>query len=285
MTNKEHDKAPWVDLHLHSLCSDGADSPERLVARAASLGLQALALTDHDTTAGVTAARRAAAKHGLGFLSGIEISAEFKGREMHVVGLGIDIAEKALEELLSTLAAMRRQRTHEILDRLHRIGLTLDPGLIMNRDTAMTLGRMHIAVRLYEMGAAKTVQGAFDRFLNPGRPAHVPKRLPPAVQAIATVQAAGGLAFLAHPGLGNWRRRRVEALLELPFDGLEAWHISHTPYMTRTFMEMAEARALLVSGGSDCHGGIKGDKPTLGLVRVPYACYADIVERLETRKA
>ncbi len=281
MTPTPNHDGPWVDLHLHSSFSDGADPPEQVVARAHGCEISAIALTDHDTTAGVERARFAAEGAGLGFLAGVEISAAFKEREIHVVGLGIDVGTPELGVLLNTLSEMRQRRLDAILQALRRMGLALDGEQVMSKDMHAQPGRMHVAKALHHMGAATTVQNAFDRYLNPGCPAYVPKQLSHAEEAIAAIHKAHGLAFLAHPGLGRWSPGRVNTLLALPFDGIEAWHVSHTPDMTRQFIAMAKKRALLLAGGSDCHGSIKGDAPTMGRVKVPYACYATIVERLK----
>ena len=281
MTPRPDEDGAWVDLHLHSSCSDGADPPEQVVARARAFEISAIALTDHDTIAGVERARNAAEAIGLGFLPGVEISAEFKGREIHVVGLGVDVASPVLGDLLHVLSEMRRRRLTAILDALQRMNLSLDVEQVLDSNIHVQPGRMHVAKALRHMGAATSVQNAFDRYLNPGCPAHVPKQLPPAEEVIAATHQARGLAFLAHPGLGRWSPGRVNALLALPFDGIEAWHVSHTPDMVRQFSAMAGKRSLLVAGGSDCHGGIKGEAPTMGRVKVPHDCYATIVKRLK----
>ena len=257
----------WVDLHLHSNHSDGTESPEQLVARVAAAGATAMALTDHDTVAGVAAAREAAMAAGIGFLDGVEISAVFEGREMHVVGLNVSIQAEPLTQLLGELADMRRNRMDAIHAKLRRVGI-----VVPHAPDMQAPGRMHVATALRDMGKAATVQQAFDRYLNSGGPAYVPKELPDVSRVIAAIHAAEGLAFIAHPGLGHWAMKRLERLLALPFDGLEAWHPSHTPAVTNRFLAVAQQRDLLVSGGSDCHGNVKGEGCTLGRVKTP-ACH------------
>ncbi len=275
----------WIDLHLHSSCSDGADAPDQVAARAAACGAAAIALTDHDTTAGLARARTAADALGLGFLEGVEISAAHQDRELHVVGLGVAPEAESLRALLDALGDMRRRRASKIVERLHRVGVHLDPPEPTPDQEQTPPGRMHVAVALQRMGAAATVQGAFDRYLNRGCPAHVPKQLPPVAQAIDAIHDAGGLAFLAHPGLGRRLLRHLPALLEFPFDGIEAWHPSHTPEITQECVHAAQARGLLLSGGSDCHGGVKGEPPALGRVKVDYRHYEKIAEALAEKAA
>jgi len=268
----------WVDLHLHSCRSDGAETPERLVERAAAAGATAIALTDHDTVAGVADAQQAATKAGMGFLTGVEISAAFDGREIHVVGLGLDAHNDALQKLLGELARMRRERMRAIHKRLRTLGIPADE--TRGKEEGNGLGRMHVAVALRDMGKADTVQGAFERYLNRGRPAYVPKELPNIKLAVEAIHTARGLAFIAHPGLGHWIMKRLDALLALPFDGLEAWHPSHTHAVTRQIMAVAESRRLLLSGGSDCHGNVKNEGLLLGRIKTPAEYYHHILDAL-----
>jgi len=266
----------WVDLHLHSSCSDGTETPEELVVRAAGIGASAMALTDHDTVKGVCAAQQAAESAGLAFLTGVEISCCFDEREMHIVGLGIDTNAPELKALLKTLAEMRRNRMDAIIKRLNNRGVTFEQPDRQNG----SVGRMHVAVALHEMGKASSVQNAFDKYLNRGCPAYVPKQLPSAAQAVDTIHAAKGLAFIAHPGLGPWIMKQLPNLLKLPFDGLEAWHPSHNTFLTNDIIDLAQTRSLLLSGGSDCHGNIKGDGITLGRIKTPLSCFKHIMDAL-----
>ena len=270
----------WVDLHLHSSRSDGTETPEELVARAAATGAAAIALTDHDTVDGVLAAQQAAAQHGMAFLPGVEISACFDGRELHIVGLGIDTEAPALTQLLEQLSQMRCNRMDTIIRRLQDNGVLDETPAACSKNTRGGMGRMHVAVALHEMGKAKTVQHAFDKYLNRGCIAHVPKQLPEAAQAVAAIHAANGLAFMAHPGLGRWMLKQMDRLLTLPFDGLEAWHPSHTPSITNEILEVALSHQLLISGGSDCHGNIKGEGTSLGRIRTPIIHFRQIVDAL-----
>lgn len=266
-----------ADLHLHTCYSDGLDAPEAVADRAAALGLQAIAITDHDTCAGIPEARSAAGARGLAFLAGIEISACFERMEVHVLGLGVAEAEPALAMLTERFASDRAARMGAILDALVEQG-ALPEAAAAGLDRAR-LSRMHIARLLRDRGVTRSAQEAFDRYLNPRRAAWRPKLLLPVAEAIAAIHAAGGLAFVAHPGLGRTLRRRLDALLEYAFDGIEAYHVRHSPGRTEELLTLARIRGLLVCGGSDCHGGIKG-RVEMGRVRLPLAHYERIRERL-----
>lgn len=270
----------YADLHLHSTYSDGADTPKRVVERAAQLDIAALALTDHDTTDGVEEARAAAEALDIGFLAGTEISASFEGREMHVLAYGIDCASAALQRLLQILAQMRQERIARILERLEAVGIPIREKAEGSEFAESMTGRMHVAVLLHQMEQVPTVQAGFDRYLNRGRPAFVPKLLPEASEVIEVIHEARGLAFLAHPGLGKTLKKRLNKMLTLPFDGIEVWHTSHSREMREQFLQIADEQELLISGGSDCHGSMKGEAPTMGRVKTPMSCYERICERL-----
>ncbi len=267
----------FVDLHLHSNQSDGSDVPEQVVARALRVGATAIALTDHDTVSGVAAAQAAAQRGGLDFLTGTEISTYYKGREIHVLGLGIDIHHEGLLGALDSLCQQRQERGTTILTQLSALGMPLTERLVDVEGGA--LGRMHIACAMTEAGYVKKPQEAFDRYLNAGKAAYVPKRNLPIDEAIDLVHAAGGLAFVAHPGLGKNVRKLLPELLALPFDGIEAYHVSHNPGRVEEFRSLAQARGLLISGGSDCHGTVKG-KALLGSVQTPRAVFDAIQDAL-----
>lgn len=273
-------ESPWADFHLHSTCSDGADAPEEVAARVAAAGARAFALTDHDTTAGNPAAAAAAAAHGLICLHGTEISTQFERMEIHVIALGCREGDPALEAALARLRASRETRSTAIVEKLQRLGIDIAPQLAeTGANEGGSTGRMHIAAALAAHGTVRRPQDAFDRLLNPGKPAFVPREKLPLAEALELVHAAGGLAFIAHPGLGHTTRKALPRLLLLPFDGIEAYHISHTPGRTEEFSQLARERGLLISGGSDCHGGIKGRRE-LGRVRLPWHAVEAILKRL-----
>ncbi len=274
------DTGGWVDLHLHSCCSDGSDRPAEVVRRAAALGMSGLALTDHDSVQGLDEAAGAARQYGLGFLNGVEISAGCGGIEVHVTGLGVRPENGLFQETVSGLAGGRSRRFLDMARRLQDAGYpVLEHAEAAVRD-GRPCGRMNLAARLKEMGVTRTVQEGFDRFLKPGGAGYVPKPLIPVEDAIKAVHAAEGLAFVAHPALSKSLLRLLPELLKRPFDGIEAYHMSHSPAQVGELLDLVRARGLYVAGGSDCHGTIKGQAPEMGRVRVPLAVIRPLLERL-----
>lgn len=188
-----------VDLHLHSTASDGVLDPAELVAHVARHGVELMALTDHDTVAGVEAAAAAAALHAIGFVAGVEISADWRGREVHVLGLAIDSSAPLLACGLAAQQARRVERAERIAGRLQAAGAPGQEALAGIRAQGCLPTRTHFARALVRLGAARDVQNAFDRWLGRGKPGHVASGWPALAEATAWITAAGGKAVIAHP--------------------------------------------------------------------------------------
>lgn len=265
----------FVDLHLHTNHSDGSDSPARVVERAVDCGLSAMAITDHDTVSGVAEAAEAAARLGIELLSGVEISSKLGKREVHILGLGVDPGPGPLVDALERQAEGRRSRAERMVARLNDLGVPVDRKKIEAKTADGVVGRMHIAQEIMAVGCATNVQDAFDKYIKAGRPAYVPKDVIAIGDAVDLIQGAKGLALVAHPGLGNLYQQ-LDALLKFPFDGIEVYHSRHTPGQIKTFEEVVQSKGLLATGGSDCHGTIKGEPPLMGCARVPYRIYKDL---------
>jgi len=188
-----------VDLHLHSTASDGMLDPAALVAHVAACGVRLMALTDHDTVAGVGVAAEAARDRGIGFVAGVELSVTWRGRELHVLGLAIDPEAPVLARGLGSQQALRKSRAERIAERLEDAGA---PGRSAHA-SILAAGslptRTHFARALVSLGAAADIQAAFDRWLGRGRPGHVASGWPTLAEATGWITAAGGKAVIAHP--------------------------------------------------------------------------------------
>jgi len=275
----------FVDLHTHSSVSDGDRSPAEVVRLAEARRLAAVALTDHDTTAGLAEAAAAAEPLAVRFVPGVEISAKTRRGMLHVVGLGIDPARRGLQAVLRRVSDARRRRNPKMIAKLRALGV--DISLAELRDFAggsESVGRLHMARLLCRKGHAASTADAFKRYLGVGGPAYVDKERLESADAIAAIHAAGGLAVLAHPvhlecANAAQLERIVRSFRHHGLDAIEVYHSDHTPAQTRLVLDLARRLGLMVSGGSDFHGG---GKPGVGVgsPRTPRAAVEQLLAAL-----
>ena len=273
----------FADLHLHTRFSDGTYAPEEVAAEARRHGLAAIALTDHDTVEGCAAAAAACAAAGLEFLVGVELTAEQDGRELHLLGYGMDSTSPDLLQALARFQNVRQQRIREIVARLNQLGIALTADTVFALANCQSPGRPHVARALVAAGVCASLEEAFERFLKKHRPAWVPKFKMSAAEAITLIHQAGGAAVLAHPALN-----RVDDLLPgfvaAGLDGIECFHTKHSPAIRDRYIGLANRLGALITGGSDCHGMNKG-KPLIGTVRLPYVHFEKLKARVMQRRA
>lgn len=257
-----------VDLHTHSSASDGELSSTALIAEARRLGLASIALTDHDTIAGIAEARRAASEAGIEFIPGIEIEIDFEPGEFHLLGYGIDETSPPLLEAVSKLARARHERNQAILERIAQAGLPLDIAAVEAISQVSYIGRPHLADLLVKARCVRTRQEAFDRWLGKGKPFYIRKSCLPLKDAIAVIRAAGGIPVLAHPYSLFVSKPMLGTLLsqwkEMGVEGLEAYHPTAKYGQCAILERMAGERGMLVTAGSDYHGKMR---PECGLGR------------------
>ncbi len=259
--------AGGADLHLHTLFSDGTFTPEELAQRGAQVGLAAMALTDHDTVEGCERMSQACRSLGVEFIAGTELTAEFEGHEVHLLGYFLDEHQPALLAEIKKFQTVRQERIREMVSRLNRLGVPLRAETVFELANCHSPGRPHVARALALEGLCGSMDQAFERFLKKGRPAWVPKYKISALDAIALIHQAGGLAALAHPGL-NHCDQHIPRLASDGLDGLECFHSKHSGAQSEHYLAVARRLNLAVTGGSDCHGFSKG-KPLIGGVRLP----------------
>ncbi len=259
----------WVDLHLHTTASDGVLSPSEIVRYAREQGLQAVAITDHDTIDGNAEALDEGAKLGLEVISGVEISAQFDLGSMHILGFFIDIGNTALKERLALLQETRAQRNPKMVEKLRKLGVDLTYDEILHASGGGQVGRPHFAHVLLTKGYVNTVQEAFDRYLGKGAPAYVDKFRFDPKEAMGLIREAGGIPVLAHPfTLHIPSPHQLDALLgelvPLGLMGIEVFYPEHTKDQISLYKDLAQKHDLLVTGGSDYHG-IEADKVEIGI--------------------
>jgi 3',5'-nucleoside bisphosphate phosphatase len=259
--------AGYADLHLHTLFSDGTFTPEELAQRGAQVGLVAMALTDHDTVEGCARMDLSCRSLGLEFIPGAELTAEFDGHEVHLLGYFLDVQQPKLLGEIKKFQDVRQERIHEIVAKLNQMGVPLRAEAVFALANCHSPGRPHVARALAQEGLCGSMDEAFERFLKKGRPAWIPKYRISALDAMALIHQAGGLAVLAHPGL-NHCDHLIPHLATDGLDGLECFHSKHTRTQSEYYLALAERLNLAVTGGSDCHGFSKG-KPLIGGVKLP----------------
>ena len=267
-----------IDLHTHTDASDGRCSPAELVRRAVRAGITTLAITDHDTVAGVPDAASHAARAGLTLVPGIEITSVVEGADVHVLGYFVDVESRALAEFLAAQRADRVRRLRAMGGRLAALGCPLDiEALVASRRSGHSVGRPLVADALIEARYVDSVAEAFDRFLGEGRPAYEPRCGATPVEVIGRIVEAGGVASLAHPGTLN-RDDLIPALLGAGLAAIEVYHSDHLPEQVERYRHLAAEHGLAATGGSDYHadGEYGAD---LGGVLLPAGDYADLVER------
>jgi 3',5'-nucleoside bisphosphate phosphatase len=279
----------YVDLHLHTTASDGTRSPSEIVNYAKSKGLQAIAITDHDTIEGLTEAMAEGERIGFEVIPGIEISAEHTPGSMHLLGYFLDIHHPLLKERLEYLQKARAERNPKIVENLNRLGVKMTYDEVVKASGGGQVGRPHFAQVLLEKGYVRSFQEAFDRFLKNGASAYVDKFRFTSAEAIHFIGAAGGVAVVAHPNtLGNNNSRALEAiLLQLVREGLrgiEVFYPEHSPVETAQYKFLAEKHGLLMTGGTDYHG-IEGNELEIGVGRGDMKLPYTIIENLKAARS
>ena len=274
-----------IDLHMHSTASDGTLSPTELMRFAAECGCNTVALTDHDTAAGVSEARSEAHRLGIRFIAGIEVSSLWGGRSIHVVGLGIDDTNPVLTRKVREFEVSRTRRAAQIAEKLAALGT---PGMLAKAtafaENKLNVSRVHFALALLEAGAVKNQQEAFDRYLGDGKPAYIMAPWPTVAEAVDLIHTAGGIAVMAHPGRYHFKNDWTvdELMKDFAAAGGEAVEVisgSQQPDFTPRCLAWAREYKLLVSTGSDFHSKT-GTRPMPGTQGQLPAGYTSVLSKL-----
>jgi hypothetical protein len=238
---------------VHSTASDGSLSPEAVVRRAVAAGLQAVALTDHDTLGGISEAQAAGERYGIRVVGGCEFSVAAPWGEMHVLGYFLPADSNALEAFLERSRADRVRRAQEMVQHLQRLGVDLSFENVLQESAGGAVGRPHVARAIVRQGGAIDLSDAFDRFIGRGRPAFVEKTLPQFRAIAELVHAAGGVVSVAHLK-ERGTRACIERLKGEGLNAVETRHPSHDPDLRARLTDITLRLGLLRTGGSDWHG-------------------------------
>ena len=272
-----------VDLHTHTNESDGSFSPEELMAEANRTGLSAIAITDHDSISGIRKAMPFAEQYQIELIPGIELSTDYNGKEIHVVGLYIDIENEHFLEKIKEFKENRDNRNAIMVENLQKEGFSITMEALKAENPDCVITRANIARFLYEHGMIPSIQTAFEKYIGDHCKCYVNRFKITPMDAVRFIKEAGGTAILAHPLLYHMSdailQKLVDEMKEAGLDGIEAIYSTYTPSEERQMKEFARKNQLLISGGSDFHGTTK---PKLNLATgygklyIPYSVLEEI---------
>jgi len=268
----------FADLHLHTSFSDGTYTPSELVLKSLKAGLDAVAVTDHDTVEGLEETIKLGKDNGLEVLPAIELSSERQGCEIHILGYLLDFRDKDLLDKLNFLKKNRVERAYNIIDKLGGLGLKLNPETVFDLSKGGTVGRLHIARAMLKDKLIKSLSEAFQKYIGDSSPAYVAGFKFSPQEAIALIRKSGGIPVLAHPYTIK-DDDLLNELISYGIMGLEAYYPEHSQAQVNFYLNLAQEKSLLVTGGSDCHGKAKPEV-RIGSIKIPYS----LVDKLKARK-
>jgi predicted metal-dependent phosphoesterase TrpH len=269
----------YADLHLHSNRSDGACSPKELVDKAVSRGLKAIAIVDHDEVSALDEAIPYGQERGLEVIPGVELSVSYQQFDLHMLAYCFDSNNPQLASYLNLFQKERVKRAQRMVEILAKFGMPISFDTVLQKAGPGSIGRPHIADVLVEEGHVFSIQEAFDKYIGNGKPAYVAKYKIDVDTTLRLVTSAGGVCSIAHPGI-DVNDEILAMLIKVGLPAIETIHPKHNEHQTRHFSEMAKRNGLLETGGSDYHGGNRGDG-VLGKYKVPY----EVVDKLKEMAA
>ncbi len=256
-----------ADLHVHTNFSDGIFSPEEIVKKAKDARLSAVAITDHDCVDGIDSAMDAGRKLGVKVIPGVEFTTDLPDTEVHILGYYIDHKAPWLLALLKRIREDRVNRVHKIVEKLNGLGIKIKAEDVLKLADKGSVGRPHVARVLCEKGIVRSIQEAFNRYLDHNSPAYVPHFKLTPVEAVETVKKTGGIPVYAHPGTSA-KDELIPELVAAGLKGIEVYYGSHSDLQVSHYLAITRKYGLLATGGSDFHGSL-GREVTLGEVTLP----------------
>jgi predicted metal-dependent phosphoesterase TrpH len=267
-----------IDLHMHTTFSDGFYSPQELVEKAKSSGLDVISITDHDNIKGIKEATEIGRESGIEVIPGVEISSEIGSREIHILGYFFDPDNEELEHYLNFFREERVKRASRIVKRLNNLGFEITLEQVLDKAKNSAVGRPHIANVMLENKIVSSYFEAFNKYIGNGGPAYEKKVHLSPQSAFRIINDAGGLSFIAHPG--NMPENILKELIESGVDGIEVIHPSHTKLQEKFYRGIVNSYFLLQCGGSDFHGGKREDEKNLGSYFIDYSSVEAMRKRL-----
>ena len=272
-----------IDLHMHSIFSDGTFTPTELVERAREKNIKVMAITDHDNIDGLEEGSKVATQLGITFINGIEISANFKEKDVHILGYFLNLEDYEFLKWLEELQNKRYNRTLKILKKLEKLGINITFEEVKKVSFGNVVGRPHIAKVIIKKGFAETMDEVFDNYLGDGKGAYVPKVGIDVVEVVKKLKENGAVVSLAHPHLISHPQDTIiniiDLLVENGLDGLELYYPNINIKMKNKLLKIAKKRKLIITGGSDFHG-LNRPGIDIGSVDIPIEVYNKMLNLL-----
>lgn len=276
-----------IDLHTHTSASDGTYSPAELITLAKEQGIEAIAVTDHDTIEGLPEAMETGERLGIEVVAGMELSVEHAPGTMHILGLLINPEDKGLNDTLAKLQESRSSRNPKIIEKLNELGMPITMEEVERISGGGQIGRPHIATALVKNSHVNNIQEAFDKYLKKGAIAYFERRRLSRKEAADMIHGAGGLLILAHPGTLGVNGSNFDNLMsevkDSGFDGIEVFYNNHSQVEEDRLMKIADKLEFIISGGTDFHGE---NKPSIklgvgyGNMAIPYEVLQEMKQRV-----
>lgn len=268
----------FADLHLHTFYSDGTYTPQELVNKASEVGLSAIAVTDHDTVEAIDPVSQCAAKKNIEVIPAIELTAEYEGQEVHILGYFIDYKSIELLKKLDFLRDNRRKRMHKMVGKLNKMNVNITAEDVFKFASEAIVGRLHLARALVAGGHCVSIYEAFYKYIGENAPAYVCGFRFSPKEAIKLIRDNKGIAVLAHPY--TMRKDNLISLFVTDgIQGLEVYYPEYSNTITEHYRDLADKYGLLLTGGSDCHGKAKPEIQ-IGSIKIPI----ELVEKLKTER-
>ncbi len=271
---------PYIDLHLHTDYSDGLDSPAELLDLVRDKQLAAFSVCDHDSFDAWFEIHDLLTESDPELITGVELSAKKNDEDIHILGYFFDPFNQKLKSAVSDFREKRNRRAAKMLNELRKLGIDISMDLLLEIAGDSSVGRPHVADAMVRVGAINNYNEAFRKYIGTGGPAYVPKDTLSPSKAIALIKDAGGLAFLAHPGI-NDAGRHIDEFADYGLDGIEVYHSHHNYSHRKHYREVARKKNLLISGGSDYHGRNSDIHGMLGSQNVPVDILKTIKDHLK----
>ncbi|MCX6156577.1 MAG: PHP domain-containing protein [Ignavibacteriae bacterium] len=271
-----------ADLHIHTSYSDGKMKPDEIIDLANEKGLKVIGVTDHDNIEGSQAMLELNGKHGIEVIPGIELSADFHGKEVHLLGYFMDFKNPALIEHLKLIKNLRIRRIDKMIVKLKELGVNINSTALFEKySSSCSIGRPHLANEILEQGYVKDFQTAFNRYLGDNKPAFVKKDNLNFEIMIELIKVSGGLSFVAHPG-SYFRESTLVELKKAGIRGIEVYHPSHNDAHNKKYMKFVKEHNLLAVGGSDFHGYSEYDYHNIGRFYIDEAEFTLLKEKAKS---